>query len=89
MVKRPYKRISKLYFGGNSNNKEIKKPYIQDSKLYLSEDQIKQIGGFLPLGTIAAQLLPVGLQALGKIFGGKEEEKEEDIKLWLEEIILY
>ena len=46
MVKRPYKRISKLYFGGNSNNKEIKKPYIQDSKLYLSEDQIKQIGGF-------------------------------------------
>ena len=71
MVKRPYKRINKVYFGGNSNSKEIKKPYIQDVKLYLSGGKIKQKGG--ALGAIAAQLIPVGLQVLGKTFGGRRK----------------
>ena len=74
MVKKPYKRINKLYFGGNSNSKEIKKPYIQDGKLYLTGGKIKQKGG--ALGEIAAQLLPVGLQVLGKIFGAKIKKRK-------------
>ena len=78
MVKRPYKRINKLYFGGNSNSKEIKKPYIQDGKLYLTGGKIKQKGG--ALGEIAAQLLPVGLQVLGKIFGAKIKKKRKRIR---------
>ena len=45
-VKSPFKKIDRLYFGGNTKKKKkIKKPYIEDGKLYLSGGKRKQTGG--------------------------------------------
>ena len=54
-------------------------PYIQDGKLYLNGGKIKQKGG--PLGAKAAQIIPVGLQVLGKIFGSRRNSKKKKKKI--------
>ena len=81
-VKRPFKKIDRLYFGGNTKKKmnKIKKPYIEDGKLYLSGGKRKQTGGLN--GLIASQLLPVGIE-IGKyiyiyIYINKKKEKTKN-----------
>ena len=76
-VKRPFKKIDRLYFGGNTKKKmnKIKKPYIEDGKLYLSGGKRKQTGGLN--GLIASQLLPVGIEIAKNIYIYINKKKEK------------
>ena len=60
-IKRPYKGSNSLYGG------TVKKPCIEDSRLYLSKSE--KGGSF---GSILAFLIPFSIEPVAKLFGGKK-----------------
>ena len=60
-LKRPYKGSNRSYGG------TVKKPCIEDSRLYLSKGEK---GGFF--GSVLAFLIPFLIEPVAKLFGGKK-----------------
>ena len=79
-MKRSFKIINRLYFDESTTKKTIKKPYVQDCKLYFIGGKIKQNGG--SLGFLATQLLPIGIEIAKKSLLVKERKTEvkEEVK---------
>ena len=59
-IKRPCKRINRSYGG------IVKKPYIEDGRLYLDEGQKDR-----SFGSVLASLLPSLIELVPQVFGGK------------------
>ena len=67
-VKKSYNKNKSLYFGGNNNR--VKKPCVENGRLYLGEGQ--KCGAF---GAIAASLILSLIGPIAKLFGGKKRIK--------------
>ena len=55
-IKRPYKRINKSYGG------RVKKPYVEDSRLYLREGKKDR-----SFGSVLASLIPSLMEPVAKL----------------------